>query len=200
MTTVTSIDALRRLYDMPQERAVKKELTRLDRHHKSFIALSPFLVISSTGANGQVDASPRGDRAGFVQVLNDATITIPDWPGNNRLDTLTNIIERPQVGLLFLIPGVTEQMRVNGRAVIDTEESLRRPFETRGKLPKSVIRVSVEQAYLHCSKAIMRSSLWDESRKVDRSVLPTLTEMLRDQTGIASSEADLQARYQKTLY
>ena len=200
MTIVTSIEELRRLYAMPQERAVMKELKRLDRHHRSFIALSPFLVISSVGADGRVDASPRGDKPGFVRVIDDNTLTIPDWPGNNRLDTLTNIIERPSVGLLFVIPGVTEQMRVNGRAVLETDETLRRPFETRGNLPKSVIRVTVEQAYLHCSKAIMRSRLWDEASKVDRKVLPTLTDMLRDQTGVAGDERELQERYQKTLY
>lgn len=203
MTRITSVEALRAIYPPPSERALKKQLDKLDRHCRSFIGLSPFVVISSVGADGLADASPRGDRPGFVQILDDHTIAVPDWPGNNRLDTLGNIIVRPSVGLLFLVPGVDETLRVNGEAELRDDEDLRSLFERSGKLPRLVILVHVKEAYLHCAKALMRSRLWDPTSRIERSLLPTMNEMLQDQIGAAGSiepQEDMIERYRKVLY
>lgn len=202
MSRIATIAALRTLYDQPMERAAKKDIGRLDRHIRDFIARSPFVVVSSTGANGRCDASPRGDAAGFVQVLDDKTLAIPDRPGNNRLDTLTNIIERPEVGLLFLVPGAREQLRVNGTAELHDDAELVRLFEVRGKLPKLVIRVAVHEAYLHCGKAVIRSDLWNPARHIRRDTLPSIGEVIHAQTGLGASEshAEMDTRYERTLY
>lgn len=203
MTRITSVEALRAIYPSPSERALKKQLDKLDRHCRSFIGLSPFVVISSVGADGLADASPRGDRPGFVQILDDHTIAVPDWPGNNRLDTLSNIIVRPSVGLLFLVPGVDETLRVNGEAELRDDEDLRSLFERSGKLPRLVILVHVKEAYLHCAKALMRSRLWDPTSRIERSLLPTMNEMLQDQIGAAGSiepQEEMIERYRKVLY
>lgn len=203
MTRITSVEALRAIYPPPSERALKKQLDKLDRHCRSFIGLSPFVVISSVGADGLADASPRGDRPGFVQILDDHTIAVPDWPGNNRLDTLSNIIVRPSVGLLFLVPGVDETLRVNGEAELRDDEDLRSLFERSGKLPRLAILVHVKEAYLHCAKALMRSRLWDPTSRIERSLLPTMNEMLQDQIGAAGPiepQEDMIERYRKVLY
>lgn len=203
MTRITSVEALRAIYPPPSERALKKQLDKLDRHCRSFIGLSPFVVISSVGADGLADASPRGDRPGFVQIIDDHTVAIPDWPGNNRLDTLGNIIVRPSVGLLFLVPGVDETLRVNGEAELRDDEDLRSLFERSGKLPRLVILVHVKEAYLHCAKALMRSRLWDPTSRIERSLLPTMNEMLQDQIGAAGSiepQEEMIERYRKVLY
>lgn len=203
MAAITSTEALRAIYPPPTERALKKQLDRLDKHCRSFIGLSPFLVISSMGSDGLADASPRGDLPGFVRVLDDTTIAIPDWPGNNRLDTLTNILAEPAIGLLFLVPGVDEVMRVNGVAELRDDEELRRPFERSGKLPRLVILVQVKEAYLHCAKAVMRARLWDPASRVERSVLPSMNEMIRDQIGgdgPVEPQHEMVERYRKVLY
>ncbi|HEX7076700.1 MAG TPA: pyridoxamine 5'-phosphate oxidase family protein [Hyphomicrobiaceae bacterium] len=203
MTRITSVEALRAIYPPPSERALKKQLDKLDRHCRSFIGLSPFVVISSVGADGLADASPRGDRPGFVQILDYHTIAVPDWPGNNRLDTLSNIIVRPSVGLLFLVPGVDETLRVNGEAELRDDEDLRSLFERSGKLPRLAILVHVKEAYLHCAKALMRSRLWDPTSRIERSLLPTMNEMLQDQIGAAGPiepQEDMIERYRKVLY
>lgn len=203
MTRITSVEALRAIYPPPSERALKKQLDKLDRHCRSFIGLSPFVVISSVGADGLADASPRGDRPGFVQIIDDHTIAVPDWPGNNRLDTLSNIIVRPSVGLLFLVPGVDETLRVNGEAELRDDEDLRSLFERSGKLPRLAILVHVKEAYLHCAKALMRSRLWDPTSRIERSLLPTMNEMLQDQIGAAGSiepQEEMIERYRKVLY
>ncbi len=203
MAAITSLEALRAVYPPPTERALKKQLERLDKHCRSFIALSPFLVISSVGSDGLADASPRGDLPGFVKVLDDTTIAIPDWPGNNRLDTLTNILANPAVGLLFLVPGVDEVLRVNGLAELRDDEELRRAFERSGKFPRLAILVRVKEAYLHCAKALMRSRLWDPASRVERSVLPSMNEMIRDQIGGAGPvepQHEMVERFKKVLY
>lgn len=202
MAKIATIAALRTLYDQPMERAAKKDIGRIDQHIRTFIAHSPFCVVSSTGANGRCDASPRGDAAGFVHVLDDRTLLIPDRPGNNRLDTLTNIIERPEVGLLFLVPGAREQLRVNGTAELRDDPELLRLFEVRGKLPKLVIRVAVHEAYLHCGKAVIRSDLWNSALHVKREALPSIGQVIQAQTGLGAGEthAEMDARYEKTLY
>lgn len=203
MGRITTLEELRALYPAAHERALKKQLSFIDGHCRRFIELSPFLVISSKGGDGLADASPRGDEPGFVHILNETTLAIPDWPGNNRLDTLSNIVADPAIGLLFLIPGVDEVLRVNGDAQLRTDEELRTPFARSGKLPRLVVTVRVREAYLHCPKALMRAKLWDPAARIERSLLPTLNEMIHDQvksTAPVESQADMLARYKHVLY
>lgn len=203
MARISTVAQLRAHYGAPHERAVLKETTRLHRHHMRFIELSPFLAISSTGADGRGDVSPRGEKPGFVHVIDDVTLAIPDRPGNNRLDTLTNVVTNPNVGLMFMLPGVNEILRVNGEAELRDDADLRRRFDVAGKQPSLVVLVHVRQAYLHCAKALMRSALWEAHTKVERGVLPSMGEMLRDQIGPQvelETEAAALARYKTQLY
>jgi len=179
-----TLDALRALYAAPNERAVKKQIPALDGHCRRFIELSPFLVMSTCDEVHNLDASPRGGAPGFVKVAGDGALLIPDAPGNNRLDSLENIISTARVGLLFLIPGVDETLRVNGAAVLSREPADIALCADERRTPKLVIRVAVEAAYLHCAKAFMRSRLWQAEAHVDRSVLPTAGQMIGDQTGL----------------
>lgn len=203
MSTITSLDQLRERYAPPQGRTLKKQLSFLDKHCKHFISLSRFLVMSTVGPDGKLDASPRGGAAGFVTVLDDSTLLIPDWPGNNRLDSFSNIVETAGVGLLFMIAGVNETLRVNGEATLCIDESLREQCTENGKLPKLVIRVDVHEAYLHCAKAFMRSKLWDVNEQTPRDALPTMGKMINDQineNGPDESQEEMEARYSKQLY
>lgn len=203
---ITTLEALRALYDPVRERSAKKELPQLDAHAMRFIALSPLVVLSSAGAGGAQDASPRGGEPGFVKVLDAHTLLIPDAPGNNRLDTLENIVMTGQLGLLFLLPGMDETLRVNGRAVLTTNEADLALCADARRVPKLVIRMAVQASYLHCAKALMRSALWDPDRHVERSVMPSMGEMLRDQIGERMSadapvetQAQMLERYRQTL-
>ena len=201
-TTINDKDALRRAYKTPHPRSVAKEIRRLDRHCRWFLELSPLLVLATSGEGGG-DVSPRGGPPGFVKAIDDWRLVIPDFPGNNRLDSLENVLENGRVGLLFLVPGVDETLRVNGRATIDIDPELRTLGTVDGKLPIAVIRVAVEQAYLHCGKALMRSALWDATRHVDRATLPSIGEMIKDQVnweGKAETQAEMLVRYKETLY
>ncbi len=193
---------LRELYPSPSERAQRKQLPKLDVHCQRFIALSPFVVLASSGPAG-ADATPRGGPRGFVHAPDEHTLLLPDWPGNNRLDALTNILANPAVGLLFLIPGVDETLRVGGRAEIRTDAALLGPFCAGTKLPLSVIVIHVDKAYLHCAKALLRSNLWREDAQVDRSALPTANEMLTEQLGLTEqpeSQEAMERRYRNALY
>jgi PPOX class probable FMN-dependent enzyme len=171
---------LRARFATPGRLATLKQLDRLDHNCRRFVALSPFLCLATSRPDGLADNSPRGDAPGFVQVLDERTLVIPDRPGNNRLDSMTNILHNPNVGLLFFIPGVTETLRVNGRARLSASPELLAPFEVRGRAPKAAIVVEVVEAFLHCSKALIRSRLWEEDAKVDRAVLPTLGRMIAE--------------------
>lgn len=196
--TITTLEALRALYAPARERSVQKEIPQLDAHCAHFIALSPFVVVASAGTDGAMDASPRGGERGFVKVLDAGTLLIPDSPGNNRLDTLENIVHTGRVGLLFLVPGVDETLRVNGTAVLTADEVTLARCADAKRAPKLVIRVTVEAVYLHCAKALMRSKLWDASRHLDRAALPSMGEMLRDQIGgdiPAETQEQMLARY-----
>jgi PPOX class probable FMN-dependent enzyme len=199
---LSSVEALRTLYVEPRERAVKKELAALDVHARRFIELSPFVVLASCGASGTLDASPRGGTPGFVKVPDPHTLLLPDAPGNNRLDSFTNIVETGQVGLLFLIPGFDETLRVNGMAVLSREAAdLERCTDER-RAPKAVVRIAVRQVYLHCAKAFMRSKLWSHQSQVTRSALPTMGQMINDQTGIdtpAETQDEMARRYAADL-
>ena len=203
MARITTEAELRERYGFPHERAVLKEATALHAHHIQFIELSPFFALSSTGPDGRGDVSPRGEAPGFVHVLDDKTLAIPDRPGNNRLDTLTNVLVDPNVGLMFLLPGVNEILRVNGKAELRDDADLMTRFLVKGKPPRLVMLVRIEQAYLHCAKALMRSALWSEAAKVPRGTMPTMGEMLRDQIGERielESEEAATARYMAQLY
>ena len=182
---------LRDLYPEPSELARKKCISRLDRHCRKFISLSPFLCIGTSRADGG-DVSPRGDAPGFVQVLDDTTILIPDRPGNNLLDSLSNVTENPNVGILFLIPGIEETLRINGVASVVTDENALAGMEVNGKWPRSALKVEVREAFLHCAKAIRRSRLWDDDYRVERNTFPTLGRMLTDQieTELTADEAE----------
>jgi len=194
-------DDLRQLYDLPSARVVGKQLAAIDAHCKRFVELSPFVVVSTTDTS-QCDASPRGGNAGFVRVVNERTLWIPDSPGNNRLDSFVNILKSGRIGLLFLIPGLDETLRVNGRARLTVDPEVLRVFTTEKRLCKVVIEVYVEEAFLHCAKALMRSRLWAEESRVDRAVLPSMNRMLADQTGTSApveSQEDMVSRYQRDL-
>ncbi|MCP5367775.1 MAG: pyridoxamine 5'-phosphate oxidase family protein [Hyphomicrobiales bacterium] len=203
MARITEVEALRQIYGHAKGRAVSKQMDRLDPHCRAFIALSPLVMLGSQGRDGPADVTPRGDGPGFVHVLDDRTLALPDRPGNNRLDTLVNILENPRVGLLFLVPGIDEVLRVNGSAEIRDDDDLRAPFEVRGRLPATVLVVSVGEVYFHCAKALMRADMWNPARHVVRTVFPTIGEILRDQTGDgggAESQAEMVARYRDLLY
>lgn len=179
---IDTMEQLRTVYRPPAPRAELKVLDRLDAHCRNFIALSPFYVISSARADGRADASPRGDPPGsLAHVLDDATLLLPDRPGNRQVDTLMNLVERPYVGLLFFVPGLTETLRINGRADIFTDPALLELLAIKGKPPISVLKVAVEEAFLHCAKALIRARLWDPSAQVERSCYPTYGQVLADQ-------------------
>ena len=197
-----SIDELRARYKHPQERAVKKQISSLDEHCRNFIALSPFVVLSTSDAAFNLDASPRGGDPGFVKITASGELLIPDAPGNNRLDSLENILSTGKIGLLFLIPGFDETLRVNGEASLSTAASDIAACTTQRRAPATVIRVAVTAAYLHCAKAFLRSKLWSESAKIARSTLPTSGQMISEQTGIQltpESKEDMERRYEPDL-
>jgi PPOX class probable FMN-dependent enzyme len=207
--SIRSEAALRALFGRAEGLAVRKSLTRLDRHCREFIARSPFLCIGTTGANGRADVSPRGDPAGFVQVIDDRTIAIPDRPGNNRLDTMSNIVANPNVGLIFLIPGFDDTLRINGKATITRDPDLLARAAVNGKMPKVMIRVAVEEAFLHCAKAFRRSKLWDPASRVDRAAMPSLARMILEQTAgekkpeeaeVAACDTRIEEDYRTSMY
>jgi uncharacterized protein len=204
MQFLSSRDELRALYKQPGDNAVRKELKALDPHCKGFVARSPFVLVGSSDGDGNSDVTPKGDKPGFAAVLDDTTIAIPDRPGNNRLDTLENLIANPSVGLLFLIPGMNETLRVNGDARITVDAALRERLQAEGRLPTSVMVVTVKAAYMHCAKAFMRSELWKPESWMDRSKLPTLGQILKDQLALAdSAEATdlwLDDAYRKSMW
>ncbi len=203
MAKITSVEELRVDYPPLVKRAITKELPALDQYCRDYLALSPFLVIGTQNKDGLGDVSPRGDMPGFVKVVDDTTIIIPDRPGNNRLDTLTNILENPNVGLIFLVPGVKETLRINGKAEIRDDEDLMALCEVNGRLPRIVIQVRIETAFMHCAKALMRSKLWDPSVQIERSQLPTMSEwMVAQNTAEIKPESteDMEKRYAKQLY
>lgn len=193
---IDSIAKLRALYGPAKERALKKQQSELDVHCRRYIELSPFAVLGSNGSDQRLDVSPRGGSPGFVKILDAHTLLVPDSPGNNRLDTLENIIATGRIGMLFLIPGVDETLRVNGIAELRVDPTYLDMCQSEVRRPKLVIKVSVQEAYLHCAKAFMRSKLWDPGARIERNRLPTMNQMIGDQTGIKSeSEEETFKRY-----
>jgi PPOX class probable FMN-dependent enzyme len=165
------------------ERTIKKQLPRLEKHSRSFIAMSPFLVMATCDAEGRCDASPKGDGPGFVTVIDDETLLIPDRLGNNRVDSIGNILQHPRVGLIFFVPGIRETLRVNGRAQITTDPEVLGPTAVNGKLPRSGILVTADEVYFHCGKALIRSDLWNPEKHVARTDFPSLGIVIADQIG-----------------
>lgn len=199
---IRSLNELRAIYAQPKERALKKQLSVLEAHSRRFIGLSPFFVIATAGTQGMPDASPRGGAPGFVKVLDDRTLLIPDSRGNNRLDSMHNIIETGKAGLIFIIPGVDETLRINGRAWLSRDPAHLAPFAGEQNPPKLALCVSTDEVYLHCAKAFMRSKLWAAEAQLPRSSLPTIAEMIRDQTGLGGpveTQEQMVARYKADL-
>jgi uncharacterized protein len=203
--SVSDETALRGLYQPPMELAVLKQLDRLDSHCRNFLAHSPFAVIGSTKLGRGTDVSPRGDAPGFARVLDDHTIAIPDRPGNNRLDTMSNIVADAEVGLLFFIPGIDETLRINGTARLSHEPALLAAAAVNGREPRLVILVTVREAFLHCGKALKRSKLWHEDYRVEKRSFPSLGRMIVEQTkpaNVTVEEADavVEEGYLNKLY
>jgi uncharacterized protein len=202
--TIATSEQLERLYsDAPYGPAVFKETDRITAQYRKLIEAAPFCVVATCGPEG-LDCSPRGDPPGFVRVVDEHTLVIPDRRGNNRIDSLRNLVRDPRISLLFLIPGVGETMRVNGRATISTDPQLTASFAINGKTPKCVLVVSVEHAYFQCTKAIIRSKLWDPASKVDRKTLPTpgaiLAEITDGKMGGPEHDRLAPERIKETIY
>lgn len=199
---VTDIATLERIYDKPLEGPIAKEIDYVHPHYRALIEASPFAVLATSGPEG-LDASPRGDHPGFVTVEDEKTLLLPDRRGNNRIDSMRNIVRDPRVALIFLIPGCNETLRVNGKGAISTDPALLQRFVVNESAPKTVIVIRVESVYFQCAKAMLRSKLWDASRHVDRKTLPSVGKMLGDLTkshiDAATYDAGLEQRY-KLLY
>jgi uncharacterized protein len=183
--TLAAVDdeaRLRGLYSPPMELSLRKQLDRLDAHCRNFLAHSPLAVIGSTRPGRGTDVSPRGDAPGFARVLDDHTIAIPDRPGNNRLDTMSNIVSDAEVGLLFFIPGIDETLRINGTARLSREPALLAAAAVQGREPRLVIIVTVREAFLHCGKALKRARLWHDDYRLNKKDFPSLGRMIVEQT------------------
>jgi uncharacterized protein len=204
VSIIEDIGEIREIYGYPMERTVKKQLPRLEKHSRAFIGLSPFLVMATCDAEGRCDASPKGDAPGFVRVIDDETLLIPDRLGNNRVDSIGNLLEHPGVGLIFFVPGIRETLRVNGRAQITTNPALLESCAVNGKLPRSGILVTAEEVYFHCGKALIRSDLWNPAKHTAQREFPSLGIIIADQIGqvVAPDEAErmTEESYRTRLY
>jgi uncharacterized protein len=203
--TINDEVQLRGLYQEPMELALLKQLDRLDDHCRNFIAHSPFVVIGSTRPGRGTDVSPRGDAPGFARVLDANTIAIPDRPGNNRLDTMSNIMADAEIGLLFFVPGIDETLRVNGRARLSRDPALLAAAAVKGREPRLVIVVTVREAFLHCGKALKRSRLWHDDYRVEKKDFPSLGRMIIEQTKpkqitVEQADAFIEENYVTGLY
>lgn len=199
---IQSEEELREIYGYAKGRAKDKQLPCLEYHSRNFIAHSPFLTISTYAKSGSVDCSPRGGKPGFVKIVNDNCIILPDSKGNNRLDSLVNIIETANIGCLFVIPGVDETLRINGVAKISTSVEHLKLFSEEKNQPKTCIEISITEVFLHCAKALMRSELWSAKSKIDRSRFPSMGKMINDQLSINTpfeTQEDMIARYKNDL-
>jgi uncharacterized protein len=193
---------LEALYGQPQGAAVFKEIDHISDHYRRFIELSPFVLVATSGPEG-LDCTPRGDPPGFVRVVDRHTVMLPDRRGNNRIDTLRNLVRDPRISLLFLVPGVGRTLRINGRAVIDTDPALCQTFIMEGKAPRSVITVTAERVYTQCPKALIRSHLWDASRHRKEGDLPSSGTMIQALTKGFDGESydrEYPARLKETIY
>ena len=207
MNKIMNKDDLGGHYGEHSERAVLKQLDHIDKHCRAFIELSPFLVIGTMGGDGLGDVSPRGDAPGFVLVEDENTIFIPDRLGNNRTDTLSNIIDNKGLGILFLVPGMNETLRVNGLGTIILDEEVLEGLSAQGKAPRSALKIEVKEAYLQCAKALIRSKLWEDNYKIERKSFPSLGEIITDQIGlgddrgaVAAADRSIEKGYTEKLY
>jgi hypothetical protein len=203
--TIDSEPQLRGLYQEPMELALLKQLDRLDEHCRNFLAHSPFAVIASTRPGRGTDVSPRGDAPGFARVLDANTIAIPDRPGNNRLDTMSNIVADAEVGLLFFIPGIDETLRINGTARLSRDPELLAAGAVNGREPRMIVLVSVREAFLHCGKALKRSRLWHDDYRIEKKNFPSLGRMIVEQTKpkaitVEQADAVVEEGYVNGLY
>ena len=195
---ITSLDALHELYDAPVPTSTTKEIDHLSEHYRRFVELAPFVVLATAGPEG-LDCSPRGDTNGFVRIVDKSTVMIPDRRGNNRLDSLRNIVRDPRVALLFLLPGIGETLRINGRAALSTNTELRESFAVRGKLPVCVIVITIERVYTQCPKALVRADLWNPDQHIPKSAVPSTGERMAALTGGEIDAAAYDAAYPKRL-
>ena len=200
---ITSLEQLRTLYGETSKASIVKEIDHINGGYRKLIEAAPFAVVATSGPEG-LDCSPKGDAPGFVRVLDDRTLALPDRPGNNRIDGFTNVLRDPRISLLLLIPGVGETLRVNGRASITVDPELMQSFAVSGKLPRCVLVVHVERIYFHCSKAIVRSRLWDDAARIDRKSLPStgtlIAELSQGALGGDAYDRELPARIKSMLY
>lgn len=199
---IKTLEALREIFPEPKPRALAKQLYRMDKHCQRFISLAPFLVIATVGKDGRVDASPRGGAPGFVRVIDDNTLHLPDALGNNRLDSFTNIVQSGNIGLIFFIPGMDETLRVNGTAKLRNEAELLRQFPHERHPPRIVVEIRVEETYLHCAKALLRSKLWASDYRIERSAFPSMGQMINEQSGSSGpveTQAEAIARYKTEI-
>lgn len=187
MNYITTREELRSAFEATHDVAMRKVLRSIDRHSRRFIERSPFLLIGSQSASGSGDVSPKGDFPGFVKILDSNTLAIPDRPGNNRLDTWENIIENPGVGLIFMIPGMNETLRVNGEARLTLDADLCTRMQVNNRPAKAVLIVKVREVYMHCAKAFIRSKLWSPETWAPRSDMPTLGQILKDQAELSET-------------
>ncbi|OEK08315.1 phosphohydrolase [Flavivirga aquatica] len=199
---INNLSQLLDLYGFPNGRAKDKVLSSLEKHAINFIEMAPFLVLSTSSSEGKLDASPRGGVPGFVQVTSATEIVIPDAKGNNIVDSISNIVETGNVGLLFLIPGIDETLRLNGSAYVSIDKSYLDLFTFEKTPPKACIVVTVKEVFLHCAKAFMRSKLWDESVKINQDTFPSMGQMLKDQLGsnkVPEPRKEMIERYKRDL-
>src|ERR1700759_535791 len=177
------------IYPPPSPRAIAKARPEIDAHARKFITMSPFCVLATSGPDGSVDASPRGGNPGFVHVLSSTQLAMPDRSGNNRIDSFKNILEGSgQLQLIFFVPGIDETLRVGGTGKLSAEPDLLASMEEFGKLPRAALSIAVREAYFHCGKALMRSKLWSANTRVERAVMPSISEVIHDQTGLGEPE------------
>ena len=202
--TITTEEQLREVLGVPDQRIAEKGRDRIDEHFRAFIAQSPFVLIGSSDTTGTMDISPKGDPAGFVRVLDEKTLAIPDRPGNKRADTFMNILQNPKVALYFMVPGVRETLRVQGHATIVRDLDLRETMAMKGRAPALVLIVEVEEAFIHCAKCIVRAGLWNDDLWPDPSQVPTMGQIVKDHAKLEISAADFDEAYaegvKKTLY
>ncbi len=202
MDTITDEAELRAHLGPVHPVSARKVLPCIDHHARAFIALSPLLILASASAGGAADASPRGDAPGFARVLDDRTLLLPERPGNNRADSFANIVARPGVGLLFLVPGIDETLRVNGQARVTADADTLADSAVRGRAPRLGLLIAVEEVFFHCGKALKRCSLWDPARHVPRAAFPTLGRIMADQTScsVEAAEQRIEEGYRNRLY
>lgn len=203
MNAITDATTLRAHFGPVSALAENKQLDYLDRHCQAFIAISPFLVLATTDGQGGVDASPRGDAPGFVKIIDQNTLLLPDRPGNRRVDSLRNIVAHPGVGLLFFVPGIEETVRINGNGRVITDADLLAQVPAENKIPATGVLITVTEAFYQCAKALIRSKLWDPTTKIDRKTFPSLGQIIADQVkGIDAKTADtnIADSYRTRLY